>query len=451
MTVLGPLIDRVRGIEPMGVSGRLVSMRGLAARVADFHAPIGSIVRIGRSDRLGEVVGFDGRQAIAMLYDPSPGARSGDRVHLHESAPSVLVGEGLLGRVVDGFVRPIDGRGAIGNRSARSLYPAPMSAMSRARIRVPMATGVRAIDTMVTLGRGQRLGIFAGPGVGKSTLLGMLAQRCSSDVNVIALIGERGREVRDFVEDALGEEGLRRSVVVVATSDESPLLRVRAAHAACAIAEHFRERGGDAMLMIDSVTRFAHAQRQIGLTIGEPPATRGYTPSVFAALPTLLERAGCVEAGADGRGGGSITGLYTVLVEGDDMTEPIADAVRGILDGHLMLSRRLAQSGRFPAIDVLDSISRLADEICAGPHVEARRAVRRLIAAHREVEELLQIGAYVSGSNPVADRAIALSDEIDGLLMQRRDESEAFEASVERLRRIAAQGVRGGGERRGES
>lgn len=451
MSVLADLIERAGSIEPMGVVGQLVSMRGLTARVADFPAAIGSVVSVGCDERLGEVVGFDGREAIVMLYDSSPGMRSGDVVRVVESRPSVLVGEGMLGRVIDGFGRAIDQGSELGARSVRSLHPPPVGAMERARVLEPMPTGVRAIDTMTTMGRGQRLGIFAGPGVGKSTLMGMLAQRCSADVNVIALIGERGREVRDFVEASLGPEGLKRSVVVVATSDESPLMRVRAAHAACSIAEYFRDGGADVMLMVDSVTRFAHAQRQIGLAVGEPPATRGYTPSVFAALPILLERAGPVEALPGVRAAGSISGLYTVLVEGDDMTEPVADAVRGILDGHLMLTRKLAQAGRFPAIDVLDSISRVADEVCSEAHVQARRAVRRMMAAYQEVEELVQIGAYVRGSNPEADRAIELRQDIEALLRQSVDEPAEFRQTIDRLSKIAAMAVKPvDGRRRGE-
>jgi flagellum-specific ATP synthase len=448
MSALSVLIDRVRSIEPIGVSGRLVSMRGMAARVADFPAAIGSVVSVGASRRLGEVVGFDGREAIVMLYDSSPGMRAGDVVRVVETSPTVLAGDGMLGRVVDAFGRPIDHGGSVGACGVRPLHPAPLGAMDRARVREPMATGVRAIDAMTTMGRGQRLGIFAGPGVGKSTLMGMLAQRCSADVNVIALIGERGREVRDFVEASLGPEGLKRSVVVVATSDESPLMRVRAAHAACAVAEHFRDQGSDVMLMLDSVTRFAQAQRQIGLAVGEPPATRGYTPSVFASLPILLERAGPVEPVPGVRRGGSISGLYTVLVEGDDMTEPVADAVRGILDGHLILSRRLAQAGRFPAIDVLDSISRVADEVSTPQHVQARRAIRRMMAAYQEIEELVQIGAYVRGSNPEADRAIDLRPEIESLLRQRVDESSAFAQTLERLNKLAAAAARPADPRR---
>jgi flagellum-specific ATP synthase len=306
--------------------------------------------------------------------------------------------------------------------------------MQRARITRPLLTGVRAIDLMTPIGRGQRMGVFAGPGVGKSTLLAQIARHTDADVNVIALIGERGREVREFVEEALGPEGLARSVVVVATGDESPLLRLRAAKYACTIAEHFRELGRHVLLMMDSVTRFAHAQRQVGLSVGEPPATKGYTPSVFSAMALMLERAGIVEDS-----GGSITGLYTILVEGDDMTEPIADTARGILDGHLILSRALAQKGHYPAVDVLDSISRVANDVAEPQHLAARQQILRLLAAHKKIEDLLQIGAYAPGSNPEADTAIDLLEPVNALLTQGVSENPVFEQSRSLLIKLAMQ------------
>jgi flagellum-specific ATP synthase len=290
-----------------------------------------------------------------------------------------------------------------------------------------MHTGVRAIDLMATLGRGQRIGIFSGPGVGKSTLLGQIARSSSADVNVIALVGERGREVGDFIEHSLGPEGLARSVVVVATGDESPLLRIRAALLACAVAEHFRHQGRDVMLTMDSVTRFAHAQRQVGLSVGEPPATKGYTPSVFSSLAVLLERAGAVNPATPGAKAGSITGLYTILVEGDDMTEPVADAARGILDGHIILSRKLVQKAHYPAIDILDSVSRVADDVSDPMHVNARRQIARLMAAYRDVEDLVQIGAYARGSNPQADIAIDFQPRINELLQQGKNDRQPFD------------------------
>jgi flagellum-specific ATP synthase len=436
MTLLAGAIERMCTCEPIAVRGEVASLRGMTLLVADLPVVVGSIVRVEAAggERLGEVIGFDGGYAIVMMLGHIAGVRSGDHVWSHESSPTVAVGASMLGRVIDGLGRPIDDGPPLRELSPALVHPEPSGPLHRRPIREPLATSVRAIDTMTTVGRGQRLGIFAGPGVGKSTLLSMIARNTSADVNVIALIGERGREVRDFIENALGSDGLARSVLVVSTSDESPLMRVRAAFVACAVAEHFRDRGSDVMLMVDSVTRFAHAQRQIGLAVGEPPATKGYTPSVFAMLPRLLERAGAFDA-ASGRGG-SVTGFYTVLVEGDDMTEPVADAVRGILDGHVMLSRTLAQRGHFPAIDVLDSVSRLADDVCTAEHIAARRELGRLLAAHRSVEELLQIGAYASGSNPLADRAIALKEHIDTLLCQPSDVSTPMEESVAALRAL---------------
>lgn len=443
MSVLAASIRRVRGIDPIGVEGRVGAVQGLTVLVDDFPVVVGALVavRAASGERLGEVIGFDGKRAIVMMLGQTNGVRPGDHVESVETQPTVDVGESMLGRVVNGLCQPIDGGAELSDLHPQPLYPQPIGAMARSRVREPLPTGVRAIDLMTTLGRGQRLGIFAGPGVGKSTLLGMIARGTISgdsgaDVNVIGLIGERGREVRDFIEQALGEQGLRRSVVVVSTSDESPLMRVRAANAACSVAEYFREAGKDVLLMIDSVTRLAHAQRQIGLAVGEPPATRGYTPSVFAALPVLLERAGSVR-GDDDTEHGSITGLYTTLVEGDDMTEPVADAVRGILDGHVILSRSLAQKGHFPAIDVLDSISRVATEICETEHVESRQVVARALAAYRDVEELLQLGAYTPGSNPFTDASVALKSKIDELLKQETGFVSDYAESVKALCRIA--------------
>lgn len=433
MSYLAAARERLAGADPVAMSGRVRAVRGLTMLVDDLPAAVGRMVRIGggASEVIGEVVGFDGRTAIVMPMDQADGVRPGDRVVTCPGAAAVNAGTGLLGRVIDALGRPLDHAPQGDDVAPAALMPRPLGALDRARIESPMATGVRALDVFTTLGRGQRIGLFAGPGVGKSTLLGMIAQRARCDVNVIALIGERGREVGDFIAHALGPEGMARSVVVVSTSDESPVKRVRAANAACAVAEHFRDRGKHVMLMIDSVTRFAHAQRQIGLASGEPPATRGYTPSVFSSLSRLLERAGAVtgEGGAGGRGAGSITGIYTVLVEGDEMTEPVSDAVRGILDGHVMLSRTLAQRGHYPAIDVLDSISRLADGLIDEAHRRARRTLVRLLAAYKEVEELVQIGAYAKGSNPIADVAIELRPRIEALLRQGGADMESLEGA----------------------
>ena len=446
MSVLAPEFEIVRRSLPQRVCGVVASLRGLTLLVESLPLPIGSLVSVepvrGTAEpMLGEVVGFEGDRAVVMLFGQSMGISAGDRVVGEQISQSVGVSNRMLGRCIDGLGRPIDGLGPIDNREPRAINPEPISALTRRPIREALVTGTRAIDLLTTVGRGQRIGIFAGPGVGKSTLLGQIARDTEADVNVIALVGERGREAREFLDDALGEEGLRRSVVVIATGDESPLLRVRAAKVACTAAEYFRGQGRDVLLMMDSVTRFAHAQRQIGLSIGEPPATKGYTPSVFAELPLLLERAGALEAG---RGGGSITGLYTILVEGDDLTgDPISDAARGILDGHVILSRKLAQAGHFPAIDVLDSVSRVAEDVTDAKHIAARRQLIRLLAKYREVEELVQIGAYARGSDPDADVAIAFIAEINSLLQQGRQEQEAFESAGGRMLDIA---VRAGAE-----
>jgi flagellum-specific ATP synthase len=440
MTPLAEARARIDAVEAVALAGVVATLRGLTILADDFPASVGSLASVGSrgGGRLAEVVGFEGPRAILMPLESTQSIRAGDAVRSLASVPTFPVGRSLLGRVVDGLGRPIDGRGPIKAARPTPLRAPRVLAMRRRPISEPLATGVRAVDAMATVGKGQRMGIFAGPGVGKSTLLGMVARNTSADVNVIALIGERGREVREFVEHTLGGEGLGRSVVVVATSDESPLLRVRAAHAACAIAEHFRAEGADALLMLDSITRFAHAQRQIGLSVGEPPATKGYTPSVFAALPELLERAGAVDDEPGGVGGGSVTAFYTILVEGDDMTEPIADAARGILDGHLMLQRSLAHKGHFPAIDVLDSVSRLAASIVPAQVAEARRRLVSLIAAHRESEELIQIGAYAAGSNPLTDEAIRLMPHIEDFLRQGAGERSGFEQTIGRLHALVA-------------
>ena len=445
MIGLAPELDLLELLEPLGVCGRVEEVRGMALRAAALPAPVGALVRVnasasGAGPRLGEVVGVQGGHALVMLLGTTEGVRRGDRVDVLEPSPVARVGERCLGRVLNGLGEPIDGGPGVPARSSRQLNPEPISAMHREPVRTAMHTGLRAIDLMTTMGRGQRLGIFAGPGVGKSTLLGMIARGSDAEVNVIALIGERGREVREFIEESLGPDGLAKSVVIVATGDESPLLRLRAARLACAAAEHFRDAGRDVMLMMDSVTRFAHAQRQVSLSVGEPPATKGYTPSVFAQLALLLERAGpgsasspssalsaAPRASGSRAAAGTITALYTILVEGDDMTEPIADAARGILDGHLVLSRRLAQRSHFPAIDALDSVSRVADAVTDAEHRAARRRVLATLARYREIEDLVQIGAYAKGADTENDAAVEFQGEIDAVLRQRTDERQGFE------------------------
>ena len=415
---------------PVEVAGRVSEVRGLTIRVADLPVPVGAMLRIhtgrpsggllgGRSGGKGvldaEVVGFDRDQAIVMALGDTAGIRAGDEVVAGQYQRTVRVGPGLLGRVLDGLGRPMDGKGPLSETRQRPLAPPPVDPLDRPLIQEPLATGVRAIDAVWPVGRGQRIGVFAGPGLGKSTLLATMAKHTSADLSVIALVGERGREVRDFLDNHLKAEGLARSVVVCATGDEPALLRIRSALVATTIAEHFRDQGKDVLLIMDSVTRFCQAQRQVGLAAGEPPATKGFTPSVFAVLPQLLERSGRTTRG-------SITGFYSVLVEGDDMTEPVADAARGILDGHIVLSRRLASRGHWPAIDVLESISRCADDVTDSPQQTARREVLRLVGAYREVEDLLNIGAYAAGSNPDFDLAIACKPVIDQLLQQGRNE-----------------------------
>ena len=408
---------------------------------SDLPVPIGSLVEIHGLDDVrieGEVVGSDDGKAIVMLLAATTGILPGSRISMQQVHQVAPVGERMLGRVIDGLGRPIDGLGPISECVQRAINPTPIGAMQRRRIDQPLRTGVRVLDLMTPIGRGQRLGIFAGPGVGKSTLLGQIAKGTDADVNVIALIGERGREVRDFIDHALGEEGLKKSVVIVATGDESPLLRIRAAKLACTASEYFRDQGRDVLLMMDSTTRFAHAQRQIGLSVGEPPTTKGYTPSVFSAMAELLERAGTIEP-KDGLGGGSITGLFTILVEGDDMTEPVSDAARGILDGHVVLSRKMAHMGQFPAVDVLDSVSRVADDVTDDAHKASRQQLSKLIAKYREIEDLVQIGAYAQGVNPEADTAIDLFPVINELLAQRTNELAPFKPAYEMMVKLALQ------------
>ncbi len=446
MSVLAPALAMARTLAPVAVRGLVTAVRGLTVLVDELPVPVGSIVRVGDapsafdagarssaaiSDQFGEVVGFTREHAIVMMLGQTAGIASGQCVLAVQAAPVAMVGFSLVGRVLNGLGRVLDGGPSPRELVPRALSPEPISPMKRSRITQPIRTGVRAVDLMTPIGRGQRMGIFAGPGVGKSTLLGSIARRTSAQVNVIAMIGERGREVKDFIEHALGTEGLARSVVIVATGDESPLMRVRASRLACCCAEFFRDAGLDVLLMMDSITRFAHAQRQIGLSAGEPPATKGYVPSVFAQMALLLERAGSLE------GAGSITGLYTILVEGDDMTEPVADAARGILDGHLILSRKLAQKAHFPAIDVLDSVSRLADDVASDEHMKARRQILRLLATYREVEDLVQIGAYARGSNPTADAAIDLQASIQEVLRQAKGDDGQFDVGLATMLKLA--------------
>ncbi len=421
-------------ILPTGFVGSVSNVVGLTATVAGFPAPVGGICRINASHGQAvdaEIVGFRNGEAIIIPYGSLGGVRRGDRAELTRSCLCIGTGDALRGRVLDGLGRAIDG-GPPSLASDRRLSDIPpVPALDRPPITECLGTGVRAIDAFLTCGRGQRLGIFAGSGVGKSTLLGQIARVSDAAVNVVVLVGERGREVREFLERDLGAEGLAKSVVIVATGDEPALMRYRAALTGTAIAEAFRDEGRDVLLVMDSVTRFALAQREIGLAAGEPPATRGYPPSVFAALPRLLERSGRA-------GRGSITALYTVLVEADDQNEPIADSVRGILDGHIVLSRQLAERAHWPAIDIPASLSRTMNGLVSAEHRRAADDVRRLLAAHRDAQDLISLGAYQHGSNATIDRALRLKDVVDGFLCQRPDEYTPIDEAIARLIRIDA-------------
>ncbi len=405
------------------VIGLVLEARGCPGRIGDRFELVPD-----RGRRVeAEVVGIRGDRTLLMPLGPVEGLASGARVRPAEQGAEVPVGDALLGRVLDGLGRPIDGGPPPRVSGRRPLRGAPPSPLHRRPIRDPLVTGVRAIDGLLTIAKGQRLGIFAGGGVGKSTLIGMIVRRARLDVAVIALIGERGREVEEFVRETLGPEGLARSVVIAATSSESPLVRARGALHATAIAEHFRDEGRDVLLVMDSATRYAMALREVGLAAGEPPTTKGYTPSVFAALPQLLERAGTAE------GSGSITALYTVLVEGDDLSDPIADAARAILDGHIVLSRRLAERGRFPAIDVSASISRCMPQVVRPDRMGRARQARELLATHAEAEDLVAIGAYKAGSMKGIDDALARMPRLEAYLRQGTDESVDEAAVVREL------------------
>lgn len=370
----------------------------------------------GAPSFLAEVVGFRDREVLLMPLGEMRGLGLGSTILVRRNLATIAVGEALLGRVVNGLGDPIDSKGDIFLTEELPLYSEAGNPLDRPPIRTPLSLGVRAVDSLITLGKGQRVGIMAGSGVGKSVLMGMMARNSQADVNVIAMVGERGREVREFIEHTLGEEGLKKSVVVVATSDQSALLRTRAAFVATSIAEYFCSTGRDVMLIMDSVTRFAMAQREIGLNVGEPPATKGYTPSTFALLPKLLERAGNFE------GKGSITGLYTVLVEGDDLNDPIGDSVRAIVDGHIVLSRALAHRGHYPSIDVLQSTSRVMRNVTTPEHFSQSHHIREMMAVYKEAEDLINIGAYKSGTNPKIDLAIKMYDPIERVLKQGLDE-----------------------------
>lgn len=428
------VLERIRSVPRYITCGRVKRVVGLVMEATGVEAAVGDICRVsaldGKSGVDGEVVGFNGGRVLIMPYGDLEGLQPGSAVEVLGRAASVGVGDGLLGRVIDAHGEPIDGKGPIAWDRKRPLAAEPLNPLRRTTIDTALPTGVRAIDGPLTIGRGQRVGIFSGSGVGKSTLLGMIARGTSADLNVIALVGERGREVPDFLDDALGSEGLARSVVVVATGDVSALQRARAAQVATTIAEEFRSRGADVLLMVDSITRVATAWREIGLAVGEPPTTKGYPPSVFSLLPRLLERAGT-------DGAGTITGVYTVLVEGDDFNEPVADAVRSILDGHIVMTRDLATAGHFPAVDILQSVSRLRDRVLPESHQPVVKAVQKLSAAFREKQDLISVGAYQEGTDPTVDQAIRMRDAIGAFLRQDPNDLSAWPDTLAGLDQLA--------------
>ncbi len=418
------------------MNGKVTDIVGLVIVSVGPQATLGEICTIidhdGREVSKAEVVGFKDGKVLSIALGQVENISPSCEIIATGKSFRIGIGNELLGRVIDGLGNPIDGKGEINYEKFRSVHADPPNPLSRKRIETPLQTGVRVIDGLLTVGNGQRVGIFAGSGVGKSVMLGMIARNTSADISVIVLVGERGREVREFIENDLGEEGLKRSVVVVATSDKPALMRIKAAFIGTTIAEYFRDQGKNVVLMMDSVTRFAMAQREIGLTIGEPPTTKGYTPSVFAILPKLLERAGTSEVG-------SITGFYTVLVDGDDMTEPIADAVRSILDGHIVLSRKIANRGQFPAVDPLQSVSRVMPQVVSTDHKKRAMAFNEILATYNEAEDLINIGAYVKGSNPSIDHALNKIVDLRSFMKQDMFEKSDFDATVARLNSIIEQ------------
>jgi flagellum-specific ATP synthase len=429
---------RIRRAQVVRSEGVVLRVVGLAVESQGPAAAVGEECLLLGADGAplsrAQVVGFSGNRVFSMPVDRLHGLTVGARVVALGRRPTVGVGEHLLGRVLDADGRPLDGRPLAAPETLYPLEAAAPPAMERERIHDPFVTGVRSLDAFTTLGRGQRLGIFAGSGVGKSVLLGMIARHARADVAVIALVGERGREVRDFIEEDLGPEGLKHAAVFVATSDEPPMRRIRAALAATAAAEYFRDRGHHVVLVMDSVTRVAMAQREIGLSMGEPPSTKGYPPSVFSLLPRMLERAGAL------RNGGSITGLYSVYVEGDDLNDPVADAARSLLDGHIILTRELAARGHYPAVDILTSLSRLMPHVATGEHMTMARDLRARLAALKDAEDLVLLGAYKKGANAEVDAALRSRDEVRALLVQRKEDGSDLAETIARLSRAVEAG-----------
>jgi flagellum-specific ATP synthase len=418
-------------MDPIQVRGKVTNIVGL---VVEGHGPgssMGGMCEIyskaRKSSIMAEVVGFRNKRVLLMPLGDLSGIGPGSVIIARKSQPVVKVGNDMLGRVLDGMGEPLDGKGPLMLDSEMPLYGKPYNPLKKRRIDEPLDLGIRSINGLLTVGKGQRMAIMAGSGVGKSVLLGMMARHTKADVNVIALIGERGREVNEFLEKDLGEEGLKRSVVVTAISDQPSLIRIRGAYLATTIAEYFRDQGLDVLLMMDSITRFAMSMREIGLAVGEPPTTKGYTPSCFAKMPKLLERAGNTSSK------GSITGLYTVLVEGDDLTEPVADTVRSIVDGHIVLSRDMAARGHYPAVDILRSVSRVMNDIVDEKHLSAARSIQSMTAVYEEARDLINIGAYVKGNNPEIDNAIRHVDSINSFLKQGINERAPIEQAVAQM------------------
>lgn len=432
---LNQILRHIENKVPYEKIGKILGSRGMVYEASVPRAVLGSNVEFIAENgerSMGEVVAIQGQNCMVMPYNEISGINSETKIHLKDVVTEIRISPNMLGRVIDFQGNPLDSKGPIeGPYEKRSIFGTPLNPLDRPPIREPLDTGINSINCFITAGKGQRLAIMAGSGVGKSVLMGMIARNTNADINVIALIGERGREVLEFIQSDLGEEGLKRSVVIVATSDTSALIRMKAAYTATTIAEYFRDQGQDILLMMDSITRFAMANREIALSTGEPPGQKGYTPSVFAKLPKLMERAGTK------KGAGSITGIYTVLVEGGDMDEPIADAVRGISDGHIVLSRQLAARNHYPAIDVLASISRVMPKVSTKEHKIVASHLRDLLAAYKESEDLITVGAYARGSNPKVDKAIVIYDDLINLLRQQVEESYTIDELFDRMLEIA--------------
>ena len=425
--------DLVNRTQTLRFVGKVIEIVGLIIEADGPKCSIGDLcyIYLDNENKLeAEVVGFKEARILLIPLGSMDGLKPGSIVINTGSSMKIRVGKELIGRVLDGLGNPIDNLGSINSQTLYSTFGKEINPLNRELIRTPLSLGLRSVDGFMTIGRGQRIGIFAGSGVGKSTTLAMMAKNTEADLNVIALIGERGREVKEFIESTLGEEGMKRSIVVVATSDQPSLVKIKAAFVATTIAEYFRDLGKNVLFMLDSVTRVAMAQREVGLAVGEPPATRGYTPSVFALMPKLLERLGS-------NANGTITGLYTVLVEGDDFNEPISDTVRSILDGHITLSRDLAHKNHYPAIDILQSVSRVMNEVVSKEHRESAGKIRTLLAAYRKNEDLINIGAYVKGSDPIVDKAILLMSEINGFLCQDINDKADFCLTIDKLNNLA--------------